>query len=190
MAKLNSIHFRFMCVFLVSSIFWMNTIVLVNGPGRLWAQELKQVFDLLDKAEENYYSGNFSRAIELANQALDDPGSTDMDKQRAYIILSKVSLALEQPDLAKKYLAKVLEINPTYQPTIEEETPQFVNFVAQVRTKYIRPVKKGNRKGLMKWMAVGAGALITVTVVAVMASGTENPGEKPDTVLPEPPAFP
>jgi tetratricopeptide (TPR) repeat protein len=179
-----------MSVFLVIAFFWMNTIGLVNGSGLLRAQELKQFFELLNSAEENYHSGNFNQAIELANQALEDPSASEMDKQRAYIILSKVSLALEQPDLAKKYLTKVLEINPSYQPTIEEETPQFVNFVAQVRTQYVKTVKKSNRKGLMKWMAVGVGALITVTVVAVMASGTENPEEKQDTALSEPPAFP
>jgi hypothetical protein len=99
-------------------------------------------------------------------------------------------MALEQPDMAEKYLIQVLKIDPSYQPTIEEETPQFVNFVAQVRSQYTKPPSKNNKKGLMKWMAVGAGAIITVAVVAVMASGTTPEEEKPDNPLPEPPAFP
>ena len=111
---------------------------------------------------------------------MENPDVTDLERQRAYLILCKVSLALQKPEMAKKYLMKILELDPTYQPTIEEETPQFVNFVAQVRKEYIRPVKKTDRKGLLKWMAVGAGAIITVTVVAVMASGTDKPEEKID----------
>jgi len=190
MTQIKCTYLRLVIFLLIVVIPTMNSIALINESGLLRAQESNQISNLLALSEENYYSGNFSQAIELANQVLNDSRATDIQKQQAFIILTKISLALEKPDMAEKYLVKVLEIDPSYQPTIEEETPQFVNFVAQVRSEYTKPPRKNNKKGLMKWMAVGAGAIITVAVVAVMASGTTPEEEKPDNTLPEPPAFP
>jgi hypothetical protein len=168
----------------------MSNLSGLTGVGYLFAQETGQTSDLLDVAEEKYFNGDFDQAIDLANQVLNSTGISSTDQQRAYIIFAKIYLALEQTDSAKNYVLKILDLDPLYQPTIEQETPQFVNFVAQVRRDTGGTVKKKKKNNILMWVATGAGAVITVAVLTVMASGTSSEEKETDNTLPEPPAFP
>ena len=147
----------------------------------------------LDLADEKYYDGNFDNAIDLVNQCLQEPSVTESVRIRAYKILARTYLAMDNIQLAKENILKIIEIESAYQPTIEQETPKYVNLVTEVRKERALITASAVETGISTWLLIGAGSVAAVAIIALVATGggdngTTNGGQsKP---LSEPPPFP
>ena len=178
-------HFRFLIVCLII------TIILPNMFGSvcvsLLAGDQTSCSNHIKVAEESYYAGDFEKAMEFVNLCLREAGATDDHRVKAYTILTRISLIQDDLKTARKYIEIILKIDPKYEPTIEQETPKYVNLVAEIKTALSDAnTEKG---GFNKWILVGAGGVATTAIILLVAAK----GGKKDTEnnnLPEPPAFP
>jgi tetratricopeptide (TPR) repeat protein len=160
----------------------------VNPFSDLYAQANHTCSDNLEKAEDAYYDGEFGESIKLIGTCLKQPNITEEQKSYAYTILSRNFIALDEIEKAKEFINKNLDINPDYLPTIEQETPVFVNLVVQEKEKRKKVKKVVEEAGISSWLWIGAGTAVAATAVIVLiSSGDENKDKKP---LPEPPEFP
>jgi len=150
----------------------------------------------LQEAEEFYYNGEFDKALIKIEECLAGKPTDKPLLIRAYTIITRIYLVREDQSSAEKYLSLILDQNPDYSPTIEEETPKYVNMVQMVRSKraekqQIPPVAEADSSGISPWVWIGAGGLGLITIIAIVSSNngtvTDNPQSQP---LPEPPGYP
>lgn len=153
----------------------------------LLAQDLSSCDLNLKKAEENYFAGNFAQATEMINQCLRETRISEENRAKAYIILTRISLAEGDITTSRQYIEIILKINPGYQPTIEEETPRFVNLVSEIKAAIGEA--KSDKSSFNKWILIGAGGVATTAIILlVTARGGDH--DVQDNNLPEPPPFP
>jgi hypothetical protein len=151
----------------------------------------------LNQAEELYFNGEFDRVIGLVRECLQSSPTDETIMIRAYKILARTYLSRGDMISAEENIKLILKIDPSYQPTIEEETPKYVNLVVEIRNK-IDPVKTVVTKattdstGISPWVWIGAGGAALVALMAIIASGNgTHTGDVPDqSALPEPPGYP
>jgi len=138
-------------------------------------------------AEESYYEGDFDKATEFLNLCLRETNATDEHRVKAYTILTRISLAQDDIKSARKYIEIILKIDSNYEPTIEEETPKFVNLFTEIKTAQLD--RNDNKSGFNKWIIVGAGGVATTAIILLVAAKGGNKETEKEN-LPEPPAFP
>lgn len=174
----------------ISFLFLQFYGSFVNISSDLYAQTNQSCSDNLEKAEDAYYDGEFGESIKLIGTCLKQLNITKEQKSYAYTILTRNFIAMDQIEKAKEYINKNLDINPDYSPTIEQETPAYVNLVVQEREKRKKVVEVVEAAGISSWIWIGAGGVVaTAAVIAIMSSGDENK-DKDKNPLPEPPEFP
>ncbi len=150
----------------------------------------------LNQAEELYYDGEFDKAIGMVEECLQSSPADEPLLIRAYTILSRTYLARGDQLLAEGNIRLILKLNPSYEPTIEEETPKYVNLVTEVRgkvaqTQAVHTEAITDSSGISPWVWIGAGSA-ALAIIAIIASGNGNNGQNPPGGQPlqEPPIFP
>ncbi len=175
--------------FQLSSPLWDNSGILLAGE--------KTCKEKLAKAEEYYYEEAFEEAQALILDCLNASSLTKDEQIKAYTILARISLARGKTKAAKALILKILSINPAYSPTVEEETPKYVNLAAEVKKEFVQakatPAAKqepSDRKNKNTWIWLGAGAAAVTALIILIAGGAggENTGQQQS--LPTPPPFP
>ena len=179
---------RFIITYLIPALLYLqiidiNSSLLFAGDDQLCEEKLNQ-------AEEHYYNGEFEKTIELVKQCLMDPSLTKKSKLRAYTILSRTLLAKNEENLAKKAVLKILEFEPNYQPTIEQETPRYVNLVTEVRKEKATQAVVQTKSGISNWILYSAGGVAAAAVIILLVSSSGSEDGKKDGPLPAPPSFP
>ena len=145
----------------------------------------------LDQAEESYYDGNLDQSILLARQCLEDPSITTETRVRAYKILARSYLSKDESDLAKKTVISLLRLDPDYIPTIEEESPHFVDLVTKTRAEQAQLQTVQKAGSISPWIWIGAGGAAAAAVIVII-SGSSGSEENKNTSqsLPAPPMLP
>jgi hypothetical protein len=146
--------------------------------------------DRLDEAEEFYYDGEFDRTINIVNQCLLQESLPKEEQVRSYTILARTYLAKEDTIKTKDNIQIILKLEPSYQPTIEQETPKYVNFVAEVIKEQDELAAAEVGTGISSWLLIGAGSAAAVAIIAIVASGSSDENGTQETSLPKPPDFP
>lgn len=145
----------------------------------------------LDQAEESYYNGDLDQSIILAQQCLEDSLLSKDARIRAYKILARAYLTKEEFDLAKKTVLLLLEHDPNYQPTLEEESPRFVNLVTEARVEQARLKAEQDKAGINPWIWIGAGSAAAAAIIVIVATGSAGEeNNNTNHALPGPPALP
>lgn len=158
--------------------------------SRVFAAQQDEQPQPLKQAQKFYFKRQFDKTIELVHQYLKNDNPNDQGKFLAYILLAKTFIAKNEPDTAKELVRKILEIQPDYHPTLEQEKPSYVNLVNSVRSEYQPKVVATQTKKpffQVNWMWVGSGAATAAVVGAVLLS--KNSNEKSEA-LPKPPPLP
>jgi hypothetical protein len=112
------------------------------------------------------------------------------DQLRSYKILARTYLAKDDTILARDNIRIILKLNPAYQPTIEEETPKYVNLVSEVKAEQEQLAASAVTAGISSWWLIGAGGVAAVAIIAIVASGGDDNQGNEDLSLPKPPDFP
>lgn len=172
-----------------------HLLVIGTFPSKtfsLFAAKAQTCSTNLDLAEENYHKGNFDGVIELVRKCLEDTKLSRVERLRAYKILSRTLLAKNNKKGAKEIIGKIIKISPTFEPTIEQETPQFVNLVAEVKEEKRKSKKKSIESSKSNWLWIGAGSVAATAIVVLLVSGSENNNGSGngEQSLPKPPEFP
>jgi hypothetical protein len=165
------------------------TLVAVD-KNALIASDETSCSETLDQAEEHYYEGEFETTIKIVNQCLQQQTLSNEDQIRSYKILARTYLAKDDTVLARNNIRIILKLNPAYQPTIEQETPKYVNFVAKVKNEQDQLNISEAGTGISSWILIGAGSAAAVAIIAIVASGGSDDKETQETSLPKPPDFP
>jgi hypothetical protein len=140
--------------------------------------------ELLEKAESNYYDGDFENAIKFANKYLSQANLNKENKENAYILLVHIFLAKNDAPSATKVVESILNIDPEYMPTLEQETPKFVTFVSEVHKQYLAK-KVTPKKEKTDWVLWGgAGAAATLLLILVASGGDEGGSKAKPLSLP------
>jgi len=87
----------------------------------------------LNEAEQIFYSGQFSQAEALLREALQSGELTTDQRTRAYRILGLSYLSRELENQARDAIQSLLDIVPDYAPNPEQDPPQFIRLVEDVR---------------------------------------------------------
>ena len=176
---------------LIVLILLMQTSgILLNLNVQLFAQNNQNCADILEKAEDAYYDGEFDTTLTLINNCLKLPDIGAEQRSMAYIILARTFIATNESEKSTQFINKILDLDRNYAPTIEQETPKFVMMVNQVIQERKTQTKLEEETGISSWIWIGAGGIVaTAAVIAIISSGDNNP-EKKDGSLPEPPEFP
>ncbi len=147
----------------------------------------------LDSAEHHYYNREFQKAIEMVNICLMQTPGEKGNQIRAYHLLARIYLAQEDAVRASENIGKILNLEPQFQPTIEQDTPQFVALVSEVKAEHRPLAPKTRKRGIKKWIWIGAGSVATAAIIVLVANRNGKDVEKVIPVtepLPEPPSFP
>ncbi len=179
--------------YLILAILHLQLYTLIPGNCNiLLAGDQIDCSEKLDQAEEHYYDGEFEQTIKIVNLCLQEQSLPLELQVRSYTILARTYLAKGDTILTKDNIRIILKLDPSYQPTIEQETPKFVNLVQEVRKEVTQKAITNELLGINKWLVIGAGGLAAVAIIAVVVSGSgsgdDQNGNK--TTLPEPPDFP
>ena len=168
---------------------------LWDSSGILFAGE-KTCKEKLAKAEEYYYEEAFEEAQALILDCLNASSCTKEEQIKAYAILTRISLARDNTKAARALILKILKINPAYSPTVEEETPRYVNLVAEIKKEFVStkeaPAKEqrpADSKSTWIWIGAGAAAVTTAVIILIAGGAGENSNGK-EKSLPTPPPFP
>ncbi len=175
---------------IICSIFHSQ---IIGVSPKLFASNEQSCAANLDLAEENYHDGKFDETIRLVRLCLKDPELIRSDRLRAYKILCRTLLAKDDKNGAKEIINKLLDISPTYLPTIQQETPQFVKVVADVIDERKKIKKESIKSGSTNWLWIGGGGVAAAAIIILLVSGSEdnnNNREDNDQSLPSPPEFP
>jgi len=155
----------------------------------LYAQNNQTCNENLKKADNAYFEGEFDDVLKLIKQCLSQSDISKEQRIQAYTILSRTMVAMDQMDKAKNYINKILEINPEYSPTIEQETPKYVSLVKSIREEKEKKIQKTDESGISSWLWIGAGGVVaTAAIIAIAVSGNDKKDSKKNS-LPEPPEF-
>jgi len=160
---------------------------LMLAPLASNAQEqvITPIQDKLTKAEEFYYVGAFNEAVALINACLQNKAIQEGERKSAYKLLANIRLSQADRQAAEAGIRNVLALDPDYMPTIEQETPQFIALVKEVKAKI-----KQEQKKKKTWLWIGAGAVTAAAVAATyfIIQGSENgsreEGDKRPLALP------
>ncbi len=190
MKRLDKKHSQLIVPYLIWALLYLQVTNMLPKSGSSLLADVKNSYkSQLDLAKESYYEGKFEEAIELINQCLQDSSLTWRHKIHAYTILTRSLLAKNDLENAKKSMVKILELDRTYWPTIEEETPQYVRLFSEVKKEQQQLEVKPVKSGIHKWIWIGAGGIAAVTFIAVISGGSGESDTQSST-LPEPPNFP
>ena len=192
--KINRNNSHIATLTLVLSVIYLQiSTIPISKEILLYAQNSQFSSHQIDKAEENYFNSNFEEAIKIINECLNDPLLSKTDQVRAYTILARISLVKNDLDITKKFIRNILKIEPNYQPTIEQETPKYVNLVAEVKKEELPLPTKESKTSRKKWLYIGAGG-VSAAVIIILLTHKKNDDEKGNGEnnhsLPEPPNFP
>lgn len=180
-----------MTIYLILAFFHLQVIFLIpQGNSGLYASDQSGCSERLDQAEEFYYDGDFDKTIEIVNQCLQEQSISNNDRTRAHTLLARTYLAKENIQTAKENVRIILKLEPEYQPTIEQETPKFVNLVTEVRKEQEQLAATEAASGISSWLLIGAGSVAAVAIIAIVASGSGDEKGTQNTSLPKPPDFP
>jgi hypothetical protein len=159
-------------------VLWLLTICsLLLAPLASHAQNkpITPVQENLTRAEELYYEGSFNEAITLVNECLLRKDIQQGEQKSAYKLLANIRLSQSNKEAAETCIRKLLAIDAIYAPTIEQETPQFVNLVKEVKTKI-----KQEQKKKKTWLWIGAGATAAAVATYFIIRNNDN-GSRPPT---------
>jgi tetratricopeptide (TPR) repeat protein len=127
MAHLHNIKWVGIFIWALSFTSILNPFSAVKVQAQdKCAQELAQ-------AEEMYFAGEFDAAIDLLTGCLNKGGLTAEEQTRVYKLLALVYISKNDPARAKENVQKLLELAPNYQPDPNEDPPELIDMVQQIR---------------------------------------------------------
>lgn len=113
-----------------------------------FAQTKDQCTEQLIIAEKEYLSEKYTEAIELVNQCLDKANLIDVEKEKAYKILSTAYISMDSINKANNAVKNLLILNPNFK-TVPDRDPQtlqiFIDNVAQTLTPEINFITPNSR---------------------------------------------
>ena len=139
---------------------------------------------VLDQAQNLYYEGKFDESMNLIQSCLASEKLTKEESRQAYKIMSQVELARGNQEKAKDNIRLLLQVDPDYQPTIEQETPTYVQLVESVKSEIVvdkdNVTVKKESGGISKWWYYSAGAVVAGTTYFLLSgSGDDKKKDKP-----------
>ncbi len=143
----------------------------------------------IDQARKSYYEGNFDQAIVLIKNCLKEAQLDSTNLQEAYIILAQAYLAKNFNEASREVVIKLLELNPHYSPTIEQEPPPFVSLVEQVKLEK-SPAAASESGNESKWLWIGAGGALVIGAATFIIFNQKNNETIVDNKLKDPPSMP
>ena len=113
-----------------------------------YAQTKDQCNEQLIIAEKEYLSGKYTEAIELINQCLNKANLIDLEKEKAYKLLSLVYISMDSLNEANNAVKNLLITNPNFKavPDRDPQTLQiFIDYIAQTLTPEINFITPSSR---------------------------------------------
>lgn len=87
----------------------------------------------IDEGEELFYSGQFSKAESILRACLESDQLSSDQKMRVYRLLGLSSISRGFENQAREAIQSLLDIVPDYQPNPDQDPPQFIRMVEDVR---------------------------------------------------------
>ncbi len=140
-------------------LFFLTTILVVGAPLMLFefssikissalAQTKDQCTEQLILAEKEYLLGKYTEALDLVNECLDKANLIDLEKEKAYKILSLVYISMDSINEATNAVKNLLIINPNFEivPDTDPQTLQnLIDNIAQTLTPEINFITPNSR---------------------------------------------
>ena len=144
---------EFKIVFFLVAILTMGTPLMLLEFSSIniasaFAQTKDQCTEQLITAEKEYLSGKYTEAIELVNGCLDKANLIDIEKEKAYKILSLVYISMDSINEANSAVKNLLTINPNFEivPDTDPQTLQiFIDKIARTLTPEINFITPNSR---------------------------------------------
>jgi len=143
----------------------------------------------IDEARKSYYEGNFDQAIVLIKSCLKEATLDTTNLQEAYVILAQAYLAKNFNEASREVVIKLLDLNPDYSPTIEQEPPPFVSLVEQIKREK-SPVAPSESGSESKWLWIGAGGALVIGAATFIIFNQKNDETIVNNKLKDPPSMP
>ena len=175
---------KYLTLTLIVSFLLINFITSIcDADGELFAQQSDEsdCSIILKQAQNMYYEGRFDESVNLIKSCLTSKELTNDERRQAYKIFSQVELARDNKDEAIKIISQILKMDSTYQPTIEQETPTYVQLVDSVRSEMTTEIKVKpaiiENKGISKWWYYSAGAVVVGSTLLLLGNDDEKKNE-------------
>lgn len=179
---------KFIAYFLIPALILLQSGLPFNA--KVQAAALEGISENLEQAQKYYIKGQFEKTVEMIHLFLKNDAPDKNGKLKAYALLAKTFIAKNEPETAKEIIRKILDLEPDYQPTLEQEKPSYVNLVDTVRAEFkpnVAATQAEKSSFKINWLWVGSGATAAAVVGAVILSKNNN--GKSDA-LPKPPPLP
>ena len=127
----------------IKNIFFLAFILIMLAPlphfgispieyASVYAQTNDECADHLNSAETEYQAGKWKEAIDLINQCLSKPNLSEIEKGKAYRILSLVYIAMQSEKDATDAITNLLISNPTYKIDPSRDPQILQNFIDDI----------------------------------------------------------
>jgi hypothetical protein len=185
------VFFQFHVLTMFGLIILCSNIIF-GQDYHTFATQQPAVVRELDSAEKLYYNGEFDKAKSTVKNYLIEKPSSQFDRVRAYKILVRINLVQGDSVQANENARNLLTLDPAYEPTIEQETPNFVNLIAKVKNEQSQTKRKSKSSvwQFKRWLIFGAGGVATAAIIVLAGTGKEAGKDHQTEILPEPPDFP
>lgn len=118
---------KYTYIIILSSIFLLlPSISSAQNSGNCgWTE--------IEDAKKKFNSGIFYEAIDMLDDCINN---FDRKKQiEALSLISKIYFEIENDSLASYYAAKLLDVNPNYQPTYSSDPIKFINIISDIKQR-------------------------------------------------------
>jgi len=193
MIKKNSHRKSIFSIFfiIISLINLLIIAPIFSNGSSIYAASVQDKNDTIKLANESYHKGDFDKAISLIRQYLQNKTIDESNRIQAYSLLAKTFISKNENDKAKEVVRTIITLNPSYQPTLEQEKPSYVNLVQEVHEElklqeFIASPKKTESK---TWLWAGSGGVVAVAAIIAIIVSQKGNGQEKSNPLPLPPPF-
>ncbi|GEM_PF-2029349 len=194
--KIKKYHYPLILCFTLSFMLSQMVLPIFLNNFSVFAQDTQTCVSQLNQAEDDYYNGAFDASIRIIKECLKKATLKKEERIKAYTILARIFMAKNKKEGAKKIIRKILNLDPGYRPTIEQERPAYVNLVAEERKTLRVTAAASNKKKAVahknnkKWYWYSAGGAAGIAIIAIIAGGQSKHKPGNNSTLPQPPGFP
>jgi tetratricopeptide (TPR) repeat protein len=147
----------------------------------------------LAEAEQYYEKGRFDEAIALLEGCLSKSDLPQEERSKVYRLIGLTYLAQDYRDKAKLAVVDLLRLVPDYECDPRTDPPTFCSMLDEERARMAPDsnsliLKQGHSKWT-KWLLIAGGAIVTGGIIALVASGGDEPSGG-DGAIAGPPALP
>lgn len=151
----------------------IGTLLVISGNAA-WAQAV-DCRQLQDQAERAYFQADFQQTIDLLDPCLNGTAKDEVTVQ-VYRLAAFAHLGAGDTDAARLVVEDLLDGHPRYTPNPDDDRPDYVALVEDVKTSRQPPAEEATSSGDRRWVRWAIASVVVVATAAIISVVTGGGG--------------